>query len=88
MARRRAEPARYLVAERDQPLIAIPVDEDGRELTYDFVDEEAVDEVLPSSVQDALSLAGAWSDLNWDEMIDALDRIRHESKPTPPIDEL
>jgi uncharacterized protein (DUF433 family) len=34
----------------------------------------------------ALSLAGAWSDLDFDEMIDALDRIRHESKPTPPID--
>jgi hypothetical protein len=37
-------------------------------------------------VQDALSLAGAWSHLDWDDMVDALDRIRHESKPTPPIE--
>lgn len=35
---------------------------------------------------DALDLVGAWSDLDIDEMADALDRIRHESKPTPPID--
>jgi uncharacterized protein (DUF433 family) len=37
-------------------------------------------------VERALSLAGAWSDLDFDEMLDALDRIRHESKPTPPRD--
>jgi hypothetical protein len=36
-------------------------------------------------VQDALSLAGAWSHLDWDDMVEMLDRIRHESKPTPPI---
>jgi hypothetical protein len=29
---------------------------------------------------------GAWSDMDFDETLDALDRIRHESKPTPPID--
>ena len=35
------------------------------------------------------SLAGAWSDLpdTFDEMLDALDRIRHASPPTPPLDE-
>jgi hypothetical protein len=35
------------------------------------------------------SLAGAWSDLpdTFDEMLDALDRIRHTSPPTPPVDE-
>jgi hypothetical protein len=88
MAQRRAQPAQYLVAERDQPLIAIPVEENGREVTYYFVDEEAVDATLPQTVQDALDLAGAWHDLDWDEMYEALDRIRHQSEPTPPIDEL
>jgi len=39
-------------------------------------------------VQEALSLAGAWSELNYDEMMEALDRIRHTSKPTPLIDDL
>jgi hypothetical protein len=38
-----------------------------------------------SGVKEALDLAGAWSDLDWDDTIAALDRIRHESKPTPPI---
>jgi len=38
------------------------------------------------NIQRALSAIGAWSDLDFDEMLDALDRIRHRSKPTPPID--
>ena len=37
-------------------------------------------------VHDALRLAGAWSHLDWEEMVEALDRMRHESKPTPPIE--
>ena len=37
-------------------------------------------------VQTALATIGAWSDLDVEEMLDALDRIKHESKPTPPID--
>jgi hypothetical protein len=36
---------------------------------------------------DDRSLSGAWSDLDWEEAIDALGRIRHESEPTPPIEE-
>ena len=36
---------------------------------------------------EARSLAGAWSDLDWEEMVDELDRIRHANTPTPPIDE-
>jgi hypothetical protein len=33
------------------------------------------------------SLAGAWGDLpdTFDEMLDALDQIRHANPPTPPI---
>ena len=34
----------------------------------------------------ALDLIGAWRDIPWDEMEAELDRIRHESPPTPPID--
>ena len=30
--------------------------------------------------------AGAWSHLDWEEALDELDRIRHESVPPPPID--
>lgn len=36
-------------------------------------------EASPSGAKrEALSLAGAWSDLDWDAMEAALDRIRHE----------
>lgn len=88
MAAQPAAGAQFLVARRDQPLIAIPVDEDGEELTYYFIDEAVVDTVLPRRTQEALAAIGAWSHLDWNDMIEALDRIRHESKPTPPIDDL
>lgn len=45
-----------------------------------------IDPNLPKSVRDALAVAGAWSDLQEDDEFEALDRIRHESTPTPPID--
>jgi hypothetical protein len=41
----------------------------------------------PENIQRALSAIGAWSDLDFDEMLDALDQIRHRSTPTPPIDQ-
>jgi hypothetical protein len=70
-----------------QPLIGIPFDENGHQVTRYFTDEAEADAALgPDVTTDALNLAGAWSDLDFDEVADALDRIRHESKPTPPID--
>ena len=38
------------------------------------------------AAQAALSVVGAWSDLDWDDLEAALDQIRHSSTPTPPID--
>jgi hypothetical protein len=32
-------------------------------------------------VRDVLNLAGAWSDLDWEEVEAALARIRQDSKP-------
>jgi hypothetical protein len=70
----------------DQPLIGIPFEENGQAMVRYFPSEEAADAALPeSTTQAALQVIGAWSDLNWDEMIETLDRIRHESTPTPPI---
>ena len=71
-----------------QPLIGIPVGEGTDDLVRYFASEEAADQALSrdqSSIQRALSAIGAWSDLDFDDMLDALDRIRHESRPTPPI---
>jgi len=39
-----------------------------------------------SAVEEALSLAGKWSDLPSDHMEEEFDRIRHQSKPTLPIE--
>jgi len=52
------------------------------------VDEDwSIDEsTLPASTRAALRLAGAWSDLDGDEMLDALERMRNESKPSPPFE--
>lgn len=38
------------------------------------------------NLQAALAVIGAWSDLDWEEFSAELDRIRHASRPTPPID--
>ncbi len=54
-------------------------------------DNKVVAVLMPSdtkrktSIQDALALAGAWKDIPSDDMEERLDRIRHESKPTPPL---
>jgi hypothetical protein len=57
-------------------------------VTHYFADEESADAALAQRrVQAALSVIGAWSDLDWDEAIAELDRIRHDSTPTPPIDD-
>jgi hypothetical protein len=70
-----------------QPLIGVFVERDGTEFVQYFTDEAALDEALGESrIEEALSLAGAWEDLDWEEAAEELDRIRHESTPTPPIE--
>ena len=79
-----------LAVRLDRPLIGIVQVEDGQEVTRYFADETAVNDTADGGAQivaEARALAGAWSDLDWDEMVEELDRIRHESTPTPPIDE-
>ncbi len=76
-----------LVVSSAQPLIGVILQENGRELVRYFADEDAADAAIPQvATQAALDAIGAWSDLNWEEMEAALDRIRHESPPTPPIE--
>lgn len=78
-----------LSARIDQPLIAVIFEEGGQEVVRYFTDESEVDAALPQdAIQRALSLAGAWSDLDWEEAEEELDRIRHQSQPTPPITDL
>jgi hypothetical protein len=72
------------VAHAGQPLIAILVEHGDEEEIHYFVDDVAADAALGQTP--AIRLAGIWSDLDADEMLASLDRIRHENKPTPPID--
>ncbi len=70
----------------NQPLIGIPFEENGKEIVRYFSEETQADNaVSDDATQTALDLAGAWSDLSWEETEKELDRIRHQSKPTPPF---
>lgn len=87
MAKLQPHRSQSITASSDQALVGVIVQENGTEMVRYTAGEPALDP--PSrqqSIQRALDLAGAWSDLDLDEMLDALDRIRHESLPTPPID--
>jgi hypothetical protein len=69
-----------------QPLIGVIAEEQGHEVVRYFTEEQEADKVMVhSTTQDALALAGVWSDLEWDELEKALENIRHESHPTPPL---
>ncbi len=75
-----------LVVSSDQPLIGIWHIENGRETVQYYCREEDAEEAISSeTAREALALAGAWSDLDWSDLEEGLDRIRHESRPTPPI---
>jgi hypothetical protein len=76
-----------LIAGPGQPLIGIPFEEDGRQFVRYFVGEADASTARSSqTIQAALAVIGAWSDLDWEETAAELDRIRHESTPTPPIE--
>jgi hypothetical protein len=93
MAKREAHQPKYLVARAKDPLIAIPAIEDGEEVVYYFSDEEEARRVFGNkkkeSIRRALSLAGAWEYMDREDgpdILDELDRMRHESPPSPPLE--
>ena len=49
------------------------------------VDTERKQQANRQAIEETLALAGSWKDLDFDDMIEQLDRIRHESTPTPPL---
>lgn len=42
---------------------------------------------LPQRLRVALSAIGSWRALQDDDEFEALDRIRHESQPSPPVED-
>jgi hypothetical protein len=77
----------HFTARADQPLIGVIRQRNGQELVEYFTDEAELDASrADDGIQAALNLAGAWKDIDSPDFLDELDRIRHASKPTPPID--
>ena len=68
----------------DQPLIGV-LDADLHQVRYFTTEEDADAALAAEAVTDALSLAGVWRDLEWEAVVSDLDRLRHESKSTPPV---
>ncbi len=75
------------LAGRDQPLIGVPVVVGDEEMVRYFTDEVAAQSASSrAGVERAVSALGAWADLDWEEAEAELERIRHATPPTPPID--
>ena len=81
-----ARDAGSLTTWSNQPLVGVLSEQDGREIVRYFAGDEAVRSSSDDTLQAALRVIGAWADLDWDEFSAELDRIRHESSPTPPIE--
>jgi hypothetical protein len=74
---------RRLVVRPGEAVIGVYLDPESDEITY-FASEAEADAAIPeSAVQEALALAGVWSDLDAEEVFDALERLRRERKPSP-----
>lgn len=79
-------PPHSLSVRGDRPLLGVIVQEGDEEVVRYFTDEQDTNRAARQRrIEKALSLAGAWADLDWEEALDSLDRIRHESRPTPPV---
>lgn len=63
------------------------LDPESDELAYFPTEEAAEAAISDRAIEATLNSAGMWSDLDWDEMEAALDRIRHEVSPSRPFDE-
>ncbi len=78
MSERSLDPRRSLTADHDQPLIGVVAQEDGRSVVRYFTDDQSAEATSVSvSIKRALTLLGAWSDLDWEAAEAELDRIRH-----------
>jgi hypothetical protein len=75
-----------LQSDLGQPLIGIITAQDGDDVVRYFTEEQEADKgAAQNAAEEALALAGAWSDLEWDELEKALASIRYASNPTPPL---
>jgi hypothetical protein len=71
------------VAHVGEPIYMRPLDDEGQAWEFYWTEEEVDEAITDEDIQEALALAGAWSDLDADEVLAELDRIRHANPPTP-----
>lgn len=86
MSSERGREAPGVVVEPGQPLVGLIIDQDGHEVVRYFAEPHDHPITSPDDLRAALSVIGAWADLDWEEALAELDRIRQESAPTPPIE--
>ena len=73
MTYQRVQEFASLQGDPGQPLIGVIAEEQGHEVVRYFTEEQEADKVMVQNTpQDALALAGAWGDLEWDELEKAL----------------
>lgn len=87
MAERHIDQSQGFQVPEDQALIGVAIRQHGREITRFFADETEADAALAaSSTDDALQLAGSWSDLSWEDLAQGLDHLRHDTPPSPALE--
>ena len=81
-----------LTTRRDQPLIGVPIRQGADEVVQYFTSEAEADRALAhesADIERVPRLIGAWEHIDAEEgpdMLEELDRLRHESKPSPPLE--
>ena len=81
-----------LTTRGSQPLIGVATHQGVEEVVHYFTSEEEADQAVAqdsASIDRALRLIGAWEHLDREDgpdVLDELDRIRHESRPTPQLE--
>lgn len=81
-----------LTTRGDQPLIGVLTHQGIEEIVQYFTSEEEADRARSEDTESlarALQLIGAWEHIDNEDgpdMLEELDRIRHQSKPTPPLE--
>ena len=74
-----------LIVRENQMLYAIPADDLGDEIMYVADEQQENGSAMAGYEGDRIKLAGVWSHLDADDMLETLDRWGHESPPTPPL---
>jgi hypothetical protein len=77
---REIDPQTIIIVRTGQMVFAIPSEEEGVDEVIYVTDDTG------TSTAEPINLGGAWAGLiDGDAMLEALERMRHEVPPTPPI---